>query len=434
VTDRSDPEQLPVSQQITYRRNTAMVARFKPTLAVALAFALCSAFGQTIDNSPPLKQEVLDQITDILAKNAFVPGVDFTKWPEFLKAEKPEIDAANNDEEFQKAVNAALKKFGASHTVLNSPRLANQRLTGSMVGIGINTHPVTDGLLVTRTIYDAPAERGGIVAGDIITKIDGKDAKTTTGIEGRDGTDVTVTVRHADKTSEDYILTRRKFSAVRPEELHWVDKNTVLLEISTFGYSYDSKRVAGFMSEAQQSQNLILDLRENGGGEIGNLRHLLGFLVPMNKPVGTFINRNIFNEYVAANHVSTSDLSVIQKWTSARLRPMPPGMPVYKGQIVVLIDGQSGSASEIIAQGLRDVLGAKIVGTKSAGAVLVSLYVDASNGFMLQYPLSDYVTINGTRLEGLGVTPDVIVADPAIHVPTAPDPVVDKALELLKGK
>ena len=411
-----------------------MFCRIRSLAAIALTFALSSAFGQTIDNNPGLKQEVLDQVTDILSKNAFVPGVDFGKWPDFLKAEKSEIDAANNDDDFQKAVNAALKKFGASHTALNAPRLANIRLTGAMVGIGISTHVVPDGLLVTRTVYDAPAERGGIVAGDTITLVDGKPAKTTAGIEGREGTDVTVTVRHSDKSTEDYILTRRKFSAVRQEELHWVDKNTVRLEISTFGFTYDRARVAGFMNEAQASQNLILDLRENGGGEIGNLRHLLGFLVPPSKPVGMFIDRNIFNAYVAANHPPTSDLATIEKGTKIRLQPMTPDIPVYKGRLIVLIDGQSGSASEIIAQGLRDVWGAKIIGTKSAGAVLVSLYVSASNGFYLQYPTSDYVTINGVRLEGLGVTPDYIVEAPSVHVPNAPDPAVDKAMAVLAGK
>ncbi|MDR3688859.1 MAG: S41 family peptidase [Fimbriimonas sp.] len=401
-------------------------------ILLAIAAAFQAASGQTIDNNPALKQEILDQVTDILSKSAFVPGVDFDRWPDFLKAERPQIDAANTDDEFQKAVNIALKKFGASHTVLNAPRIADVRLTGSMVGIGINTHPVADGLLVTRTVDDAPAARGGIVPGDIVVKVDGKPAKTAEAMSGPDGTDITLTVKHASQATEDYILTRRKFSAVRQEQMRWIDKKTALIEISSFGFTYDKERVAGFMREAQTSENLILDLRENGGGEIGNLRHLLGYLVPMDKPVGVFIDRNIFDAYVAANKKPTSDLFSIERWTKARLRPMPPTVPVYQGKVAVLIDAQSGSASEILAQGLRDVMGAKIVGTKSAGAVLVSLYVEASSGFYLQYPTSDYVTINGVRLEGLGVTPDVIVTDPAIHVPGAPDPVVDKAVSILK--
>ena len=96
----------------------------------------------------------------------------------------------------------------------------------------------------------------------------------------------------------------------------------------------------------------------------------------------------------------------------------------------MLINGVSGSASEIVAAGLRDTIGATVVGSKSAGAVLVSQYVPASNGFMLQYPLSDYVTIKGVRLEGAGVIPDVLASDPKLRTPNAPDDVVKKAVEL----
>ncbi len=408
---------------------------FRTSIVVTgLIAAVVCAQAQTVDDNPLLKKEVLEQVTSILSKNAFVPGVDFGKWPEFIKAEQAQIDAANTDDDFQKAVNAALKKFGASHTVLNAPKVADLRLTGSMVGVGVSTRPDPAGLLVTRTIFDAPAERGGIVAGDIIVKIDGKPAVSTAGMEGSEGTDVTLTIQHVDKSTEDYILTRRKFSALRQEELTWIDKDTAVVTINTFGFAYDRKRVLDIMSEAKESKKIILDLRDNGGGEIGNLRHLLGFFTTSDQPVGTFIDRTIVNEYSAATHGNPTDLAAIAKWTKKKVRPIPePDTLRYSGKVVVLINGLSGSASEILAQGFRDVLGSKIVGTKSAGAVLVSLYVDASNGFMLQFPLSDYVTINGTRLEGKGVTPDFVVSDPTIHTAKGPDPARDKAIALLNA-
>ncbi len=413
-----------------------MNLRLLKTGIASLTWAMLTlGFGQTVDNSPPVKSEVLSQISEILSKSAFVPGIDFSRWQDFVKTEMPAIDAAANDDEFQKAVNIALKKFGASHTVLNSPRVADLRLTGATVGVGINTHPVPEGLLVTRTISDAPAERGGIVAGDIITHVDGKPATSTAGIEGREGSDVTLTVTHINKASDDYILTRRKFSSIRPDELLWQDKSTVLISIHTFGFSYDKQKVADYMKEAQRSENLILDLRDNGGGEIGNLRHLLGYLVPLDKPIGTFIDKPIVDGYLAATHGDSKNLAAIARWTKRKIRPITdPDIPVYKGHIIVLINALSGSASEILAQGLHDVMGATLVGSKSAGAVLVSLYISATNGFMLQYPLSDYVTIKGVRLEGTGVTPDVAISDPLIHAPTLPDPVVDKAVAILTGK
>jgi carboxyl-terminal processing protease len=189
------------------------------------------------------------------------------------------------------------------------------------------------------------------------------------------------------------------------------------------------------MSEAQTAKHLIIDLRGNGGGEIGNLRHLLGYLTPFDKPVGTFIDRSIADDYTKAIHGDIKDLAAIAKWTKKKLRPIvDQNVPIFTGTIAVLIDGQSGSASEIAAQGLRDVLGSKVLGSKSAGAVLVSLYVGATNGFMLQFPLSDYVTIHGVRLEGLGVTPDIVVPDTSLHPTLETDPVVQKALSVLEEK
>jgi carboxyl-terminal processing protease len=83
------------------------------------------------------------------------------------------------------------------------------------------------------------------------------------------------------------------------------------------------------------------------------------------------------------------------------------------------------------AAALRETIGATIVGNKSAGAVLVSVIVPVSNGFMLQYPLSDYVTTTGIRLEGNGVTPDYSVEEPRIRLPQTKDTAVAKAVEVL---
>ena len=389
------------------------------------------AMCQALETNPLAKQEVLDQISEVLSKNAFVPGLDFSKWPDMLKLEQAKIDAAQTDEDFQRAVNAALRKFGATHMVLTAPKTAEMRSSGATVGVGIGTQRTPDGLLVTRTVADAPAERGGIVPGDVITMVDGKPAVSTQAIGGKEGSDVTLTVRHADKSTEDYILTRRRFSTLRPEELVWVDKHTAKISVYTFDYTYRQEHVEELMKDAMTASNIIIDLRDNGGGLISNFKKFLGLFVSPSLPIGTFIDRKMVDDYVAATKTPTTDLAMIAKWSPRKLRATPSDtLPVYKGHVAVLINGLSGSASEIIAAGLHDTIGAKVVGSKSAGAVLVSIYVPASNGFMLQYPLSDYVTIKGVRLEGKGVLPDVTATDVRLKVAGAPDDVVQKALQV----
>ena len=93
----------------------------------------------------------------------------------------------------------------------------------------------------------------------------------------------------------------------------------------------------------------------------------------------------------------------------------------------MIVNKFSGSAAEIAAAALHDVLGAPVIGTKSAGAVLASVIDPVSNGFTLQYPIEDYVTIKGVRLEGNGVTPDILSQDVALRTPNAHEDAIEKA-------
>jgi carboxyl-terminal processing protease len=388
--------------------------------------------AQTVDNKPELKQEVLDKVTNLLTRSAFVPGIDFNRWPSFLEAEKPKIESANTDEDFQNAVNAALHKFGASHIVLTTPRQGEIRKTGKTVGIGITSQTTEDGLMIVRTVPGASADRAGLKPGDIITLVDGKPVEGVKGIPGPAGTYVKLKVKHRDGKVEDYSLVRRAFSTVRPEELTFIGEDTAKLSIYTFDFTYDAERVENLMQKASKKRNLILDLRDNGGGAVVNLQHLLGLFLPENTPVGTFITRRMADRYVDATKGKITDIVEIAKWSDSKVKPMRNrNIELYKGNVAVLVNGLSGSASEIAAAALRDTIGATVVGRKSAGAVLVSVIVPASNGFMLQYPLSDYVTIKGLRLEGNGVTPDVEVNEPRYRLPDTPDEAATKAAEIL---
>jgi len=386
------------------------------------------AFGQTVDNDPKVKQEVLDRISSIIGEMAFVPGIDFSKWPSFIKEEKSEIDAAQTDEDFQRAVNAALHKFGASHVLLMTPRMSQTRRTGSTVGIGVSTQPVGEGLTVIRVIKDSPAEKAGLTPGDTIVELDGKPISSLKGISGEEGTEVDIKVQHPDGKSDEYKITRKKYSTVRKPELVWVDKDTAQLKIYSFETGYDRAVIEDLVTEAHSAKNLILDLRYNGGGAVSNLQHLLGILVPGKRPFGTFVRRSSADEFAARTGGKSTDLVAIARWAEPKFLAFHrPGAPTYSGRLAEIVNRFSGSASEIAAAALHDILGAPIIGTKSAGAVLASVIVPASNDFMLQFPIEDYVTIKGVRLEGTGVVPNIEAPDVNFADRDAKDIAVEKA-------
>lgn len=408
----------------------------------ALSLLLVPTFAPAQAAAPPAKGEitpetkaaVLEKANDLITKTCYVPGVDFSKWPSYIASEKDALDKAKTDDEFASAFQDALEKFKITHIVLHTPKAVNTRLTGSTVGIGIRINIVPEGVLVVGLIEKAPAVEAGIEVGDLIVAANGEKVTGPGQISGDEGTSVKLTVKKSDGKTKDYLIVRRKFSTIRPEELTWVDKDTAVLKIYTFDRSYDGDRVETLIKQAAPAKRLIIDLRGNGGGAVMNLEHFLGTLMPDNSVMGTFIEKKTVEKFVETTKGSPTDLKAIADWSSDKIRIHANRSAFYKGEVAVLIDGGSGSAAEIAAAALKDTMNAPIAGTKSAGAVLVSLMRPlGQTSYVLQIPVYDYVTSKGVRLEGNGVTPDQVVAKmPPFLKKGEVDPTWTTAVDLLK--
>lgn len=380
------------------------------------------------------KERVLDRMNKIITNFAYVPGVDFAKWPQMLAAVQPDVDKAQTDADFQEAVNKALSGFGLTHISLQTPQQSRTRLDGETVGLGVSVHVQPDGILIIRVVPKSAAETAKLQPGDLIVAADGKQVRNPAELAGKEGQPVLLTVKAADGKSRQVKVVRKKFSTIRPEELTWVDKDTALLKVYTFDLSYRPTRVEGLMREASKAKNLVIDLRDNGGGVVLNVQHFLGLLLPDSTPIGTFINKRLVERYVKEASGNPDDLKSIAAWSDSKVRstrdddePKP-----FSGNVAVLVNGGTGSGAEIAAAALRERLGATVVGTKSAGAVLVALMVPLPEGYTLLYPITDYVTTRGIRLEGNGVQPDLTAEDPKVPLPGTPDDVISKAVAALQ--
>ncbi len=405
------------------------------TLGIAVlgsALLFSSAFAQTVDKDPKVKQAVMEKLKTTIDRFAFVPNTDFKKLNDFLDANKEKIEGAKDDEEFVRGINDALRKFGFSHIVLNTPKSTERRNTGKTVGIGFQSSVTPEGLLIIRVVEGAPASEVKLEPGDLITEVDGQKADGPGKIAGEEGTKVRLKVKKRSGKVETYELTRRPFSTIRKEELTWVDKNTAKISVWSFDMrNYDSKNVAELIDKAKDAKNLIIDLRFNGGGAVVNLMHLAGFFISSEDTMGYMIDRGTYTRFEKENGRKPNSLIEASSMGRA-MKPRSSTGPVYKGNVVVLVNEGSGSAAEIFAAAMKEIYGASVVGSKSAGAVLVSVIVDATNGFSMQYPISDYVTLRGTRLEGNGVVPDVEVKVDRPALPFESDPVIEKSLAVLE--
>ena len=155
---------------------------------------------------------------------------------------------------------------------------------------------------------------------------------------------------------------------------------------------------------------LIVDLRGNPGGIGGMAMGMAGFLV--DKP----------NQRLGTMYLRDSTLNFV----------VNPRANVFSGPVAVLVDGCSASTSEIFAGGLKDLGRARVFGTHTAAAALPSAFERLPNGDGFQYAVANYISEGGQPLEGLGVTPDVVVELTRTALLAGHDPVADAALDWIR--
>ena len=186
---------------------------------------------------------------------------------------------------------------------------------------------------------------------------------------------------------------------------------------------------------ARKAVKLIIDLRRNGGGAFAVVP-LVGHLIDKPIDAGVFVVGSWYAEH--RKPPRAADFAAATPWrgysvqafqadvltrplTSYRIDPLQPH---FRGPVFVLTSGRSLSAAEIAADALKVTGRAKLIGEKTPGVVLSSKLFDIPGGFHLRVPIADYYSISGGRLEGVGVTPDVLApADQSLDIAlAAPSP------------
>lgn len=404
-------------------RLTRLTAWIIPVLVAAAAWA------QPL--TPEQRDEVLAGVTRIVTERAYVPGVDLSKWGEKLEAQRGEIDQATDQVAFVRATNKVLRQFGVSHIRLRTPQSREARVTNTTVGIGVQARPEGEGLLLTDVVPESPAETAGLQAGDRIIEVDGQVADSMTDLQGAEGTMLTLKVKAASGEIRDLTLQRQRVSNKRPETLSWADDETAVLKVWTFSTGYDRKNIEALMKEAERASYLILDLRSNGGGQLRNLMHLLGLLLPADTVVGTPLSKVIaVKTRTDAEGKESVDLEAMAESASRRMSTNARAGEPFTGRIAVLVNRGSASCSEIAAAALKESLDSPLIGSPTAGAVLFSSFARLPHGFEIQYPGADFLTGKGRRLEGNPLRPDAYAPSPRKG---EKDQGIAKAIELLRA-
>lgn len=287
-------------------------------------------------------------------------------------------------------IKAMLETLNDPYTRFLDPRAfqdENDAIDARIVGIGVNLQQKDQRLVVTRTIEGGPAETAGMRAKDEIVEIDGSNAVGITPeqaaekIRGKAGTPVTISVKRLDDT--------KKFNIVRQEiAIHAV--STKFLEggkigqitLSTFISNDASKEFRAALAKTANCEGLIVDLRDNPGGLLSNALEIADMLLEKGTIVSTI-----------SRHGRHADVA--------------SGDPVTRQPIVVLVDEESASASEILAGALKDNGRAAIVGTRTYGKGLVQEINRLPGGAAIHITVSRYLTPDGSDINKIGVKPTI---------------------------
>lgn len=288
-------------------------------------------------------------------------------------------------------------------------------LDGTFQGIGAEIGKKDDRLIVVSTLDGSPAKASGLRAGDVITKVNDEE---TTGwsieeavgkIRGEKGTTVKLSIIRGDEL-KDISITRDQITnpSVRHEIL---DGNIGYLRISRFGEGETVALAQKAATEFNQKQvkGVILDLRGNGGG----------YLDTAQKVTGLWLN----NAVVVTERKNGQVTDTLRTGNNATLQGIPT---------VVLVDGGSASASEIVAGALSDHGAATLVGEQTFGKGSVQTIEDLPGGGQIKVTVARWFTPNGKNINEEGIAPTITVKPSNKDIEANNDVVRQKAIELLK--
>jgi hypothetical protein len=171
--------------------------------------------------------------------------------------------------------------------------------------------------------------------------------------------------------------------------------------------AYDRAEMERLVAEASKAPAIILDLRGNSGGAVGNLAHCISLFVREGTSVGVYVTRETARAFERERGTPPASAVEAAAWTTRKFTVRRNPVPVPAVPLAVLVSRSSASASEIVAAALRDHANAAVVGQPTAGKVLLSTHARLPHGFELQIPTADYVTTKGVRLEGSPIRPHI---------------------------
>ena len=408
-----------ITQKI-FARTAVLVAT---TVLVTGAASMSKSWAEP----QPAPKQLVDEVWQILDRNYVDGSFNQQDW----KAVRQDYLSRTYSSKKQAyvAIQQMVAKLGDRYTEFFEPQAynaLNTEISGNLSGVGLElaSNEKTKALTVVAPIEQSPAASAGILPADVITKINGRSTQgmnindAVKQIKGAPGTQVVLTILRGNQNLT-FKLTRATIT-INP-----VSSRTEMTEFGKIGYirlpeftqtAPAEMNRAILALEKQNVQGYVLDLRSDPGGLLDASLKIASMWMEQN-PIVSLVNRQAVKE-----RYETEGRSLTHK------------------PLVVLVDGGSASASEILAGALQDDGRAVLVGTQTFGKGLVQAVQPLGDGSAIKLTIAKYYTPKGRDINHVGITPDVVVKltddqkktlVQKRQVATAADPQYAKALSSL---
>lgn len=288
------------------------------------------------------------------------------------------------------------------------------------IGATVSQDTKTGAITIVKPFAGSPAQKAGILPGDIVYKIDGKEvtgqdlSEVVSRMKGEEGTKVKITIVRKGKSEPMEFTIKRKQIEVPTIESEMLAGKIGYIAVSEFDEITSKQYIKAVDDlEAQGAKGLVIDLRDNGGGLYDTAVSMLERMLP--KGLLVYTEDKYGNKEEA---FATKD-------------------DKYSKPVVILMNGNTASASEIFAGAMQDYKAATLVGTQSFGKGIVQSVVKLYDASAIKFTVAKYYTPKGRNIHGKGITPDVKVElkdslKQKVVIEKSEDNQLQKAIEVLK--
>lgn len=320
----------------------------------------------------------------------------WTVWGE-IASKYVDVDALNDDMMVYGAIKGMVNSLDDPYTVFMDPKESEDfsaSLHGKLEGIGAELSVEDKNLVVVSPLRNSPAERAGILPGDIIYKIDDNLASDMTlfeaimNIRGKQGTTVNLTIIRKNMSEPfDVSIVRDKID-IESVTVEKLDNEVVYLSVNQFNDNTE-RDFAKAISEMilNPPKGLIVDLRYNGGGFLDIAVDLLSHVLP----------------------TKSKAVEIRQKTGKGEMMYTNGNPKIVSTPLVVLVNEGSASASEIFAGAVQDLKRGIVMGTKTFGKGTVQEVETFKDGSSIRMTIAKWYTPAGRDVNKVGLIPDVIV-------------------------